>query len=211
MRPSLPKTATPAASWSSVRAFDSVDLLQLQAHRLHLGDVERAADRAVLDRHVEHFELPALAGDDRRRAVIEGSAEARRLADRLARPDRQQLDPGGQHRLLAFRLHRAGVGGVHPGQPAGAVAPPERDRQHVGERAERRHLVDDVDRLLLQLGEGAALAGQLAKAQDRAAAAGAAARLEQRAAGRADGDLKCLAVAAELVGRGFERSRRFRG
>ncbi len=65
--------------------------------------------------------------------------------------------------------------------------------------AQRRHLVDDVDRLLLQLGEGAALAGQLAQPQHRAAAAGAAGRLEHRSGGGVHGDLEALALAAQLV------------
>ena len=143
-------------------------------------------------------------------ALAEGAAGAMRLADRVARARGKKLDAGGQHQFLARGVDGADIGGIHPDEPADAVAPPERDREQVGERAKRRHLADDEARLLLQLGEGAALAGQLAQAQDGAAAAGAPARLEQRAARGAERDLEALAVAAELVGRGFKLGRAFR-
>ena len=87
----------------------------------------RAADRAVLDRHVEHLQRrrsPATIADG---AVVEGAADA--LASRIASRvrERQELDAGGQHGLRARRLDRLHIGGVHPGQPAGAIAPPERE------------------------------------------------------------------------------------
>ena len=102
------------------------------------------------------------------------------------------------------------VGSVDPGETAAAIAPPERNRRHVGERAQRRHLADHVDRLFLELGEGPPLAGQFAQPQRGASSARASGCFEQRAGDRAHRDLKADALAAKLVGGSLEFSRALR-
>ncbi len=212
MRLSLPKTATPVASWSSVRAFELRQLAQLLADGFDLRDIDRGADRAVFDHGVENLELPPGASCNGNRSFAESLdvAGAMSLTDRIARARGKKLDAGGQHQFLARSIDSADIGGIHPREPADAVPPPERNRNEIGERPQRRHLADDEDRLFLKLGKRAALASQLPQAEHSAATAGAPGRLDQRAARRAQRRLKTFAVAAKLVDRSFERNCAFR-
>ena len=142
----VPNTATPAVRWSSVRALDSRRLLQFARAPPPTSETSSAPPTVPSSIGMSSTcGAPPVAGDDSRGAVVEETAAARspRGSPRACAIGNSSMPEVSTASGLRS-LHGSHIGGVDPGQPADPVAPPEREWQQVGERAERRHLVDDV-------------------------------------------------------------------
>ena len=144
------------------------------AHALRFGAVDGDAGAAAAARRVDHVEGAPLAGNDRRQPpviALAGGAGARHF---LAAGAVEQFE-FARHRVgRVGRLDGAGIGGVDEDQPAAVVARPDRGGQRVEQRAhgfdigqQRVVAGGEIDQVALD-------AADVAQAQHRAAADGAA-------------------------------------
>ena len=174
---------------------------ELGAHRLHLGAVDRHAGAAGAARRIDHVEDAALAGGDGRQPAGIGLPAAAGAGEFVARGAVEQFELARDRVGRIAGLHRAGIGRIHEDQPAALVARPHRRGQRVEQRL---HGLDVAHELVVTGGEIDQLvldAADVAQPQHRAAADGAAFRLDRAPRGGGQRHDEAAAVAAQ----GFDR------
>ena len=171
------------------------------AHAFRFGAVDGDAGAAAAARRIDDVERAPLAGNDRRQPAAVAFAGGAGTRHFLAAGAVEQFE-FARHRVGRVGcLDRAGIGGVDEDQPAAVVARPDRGGQRVEQRA---HGVDIGQQRIVTGGEidqVALDAADVAQAQHRAAADGAAFGLDRTAGGGGERHDEAAAVAAQLVDR----------
>ncbi len=144
---------------------------------------------------MDEVEGAATPGGDR----LDAAGEHRRsgLRHAAAGGTVEEIEPAGERLGRIGGIDGAGIGGVHPFEPAGRVAQPGGMRQRLEEGAQRRDLAGHPGVARLERGERAAVAGEIAEADRRAAEHGAARGLDMKALRRFEGEPEALAALAQ--------------